>query len=287
LPRPYIRLARSEDKPAILRFTEHTWDFGDYIADVWERWLREPRGKLLVSTIKRQPVAVMHVLIVAPGEAWLEGIRVNPEYRRAGLATRITRRSLREASLLGAHVVRFVTSSLNTPIHHLANELEFVRVAAIQTFEADGITHGPDSLAAATSGDLPWLQPFLQHSAVLKAMGGLSSTGWRFHNLNLQQITGKIETGQVRFLRSPEGAPALAILETGYTGEDLVISYADGEPGALADLAIKLREETARLNFKSVSVRLPEIAESRAIFLNAGYQSSEDPAFWLYEKILQ
>ncbi len=109
--RVYIRAARTADREAVLRFSEHTWDWGDYLPFVWDRWLRERRGKLLVATIDRQPVAAAHVALAALGEGWLEGLRVDPAYRRQGIATVVTRRCLKETVKLGCRVVRFATAS--------------------------------------------------------------------------------------------------------------------------------------------------------------------------------
>ncbi len=102
-PRPYIRSARAADKAAVLRFTEHTWDWGDYISEVWGEWLAETNGRMLVVTMQREPAAVAHVAMVGPGEAWIEGMRVESSFRRHGIATALTRRCLAEAVVMGAH----------------------------------------------------------------------------------------------------------------------------------------------------------------------------------------
>ncbi len=102
LSRPYIRAARADDRAAVFRFSQHTWEWGDYIPLVWKRWFTEADGRLLVTTISGQPVALGHVVMAAPGEAWLEGMRVDPAYRQTGLATAMTRRLLKETGQLEA-----------------------------------------------------------------------------------------------------------------------------------------------------------------------------------------
>ena len=39
-----IRPARPEDRPAVERICAHTWEWGDYIPEVWEEWLADKRG---------------------------------------------------------------------------------------------------------------------------------------------------------------------------------------------------------------------------------------------------
>ena len=82
--RPYIRAARAVGRAAVLRFTEDTWDWGDYISNVWDERLAETAGRTLVVTMQREPVAVAHVALVGRGEAWIEDIRV-PDFRRHGI----------------------------------------------------------------------------------------------------------------------------------------------------------------------------------------------------------
>ena len=284
---PYIREARSEDRDGVFRFCQNTWEWGDYIPQVWDRWLAEPRGKLLVAILGGQPVAVDHVVMVSPEEAWLEGLRVDPAHRRAGLATLMARRCLKEAKSLGARVARFATSSLNTPIHILSAHLGFSRVAALGLWRAEAtpvrntMPSGPGAQALAP------LLSFLQGSAALAATGGLYSSGWRFKSLSPDEMRGSLERGAVRQVSVLGGAVALAIIEPGHPGEGLVVSYADGSPGVLTELALGLRAEAADLGLPLVSARLPDVPQVQEAFRKAGYEPAADSAFWVYERVVR
>jgi ribosomal protein S18 acetylase RimI-like enzyme len=85
-----VRPARADDKDAVLAFTQKTWDWGDYIHHVWDDWLNAPDGELVVAEMSGQPVAIAMTTIIGPGEGWLQGLRVHPEYRRHGLARDLT-----------------------------------------------------------------------------------------------------------------------------------------------------------------------------------------------------
>ncbi len=86
MPQIEIRPARSEDREAVLAFSSHTWDWGDYIEYVWDEWLHDPQGMLFVATSDGQPVGVAHIRMLNKTEAWLEGMRVAPAFRRQGIA---------------------------------------------------------------------------------------------------------------------------------------------------------------------------------------------------------
>lgn len=284
--RPYIREARPEDRDGVFRFCQNTWEWGDYIPQVWDRWLAEPRGKLLVAILAGQPVALDHVVMVSPEEAWLEGLRVDPAHRRAGLATLMARRCLKEAKSLGAMVARFATSSLNTPIHTLAAHLGFSRVAALGLWRAEA-TPGKGAVPSRPGAQaLAPLLSFLQGSAALAAMGGLYSSGWRFKSLSPDELKGSLKRGAVRQASVP-GAGALAIVEPGHPGEGLVVSYADGSPGVLTELALGLRAEAADLGLPLVSARLPDVPQVQEAFRKAGYEPAGDSAFWVYERVMR
>ena len=46
-----IRPARSEDKAAVLAFTQNTFHWGDYIDWVWDDWIADPQGSMIVAFV--------------------------------------------------------------------------------------------------------------------------------------------------------------------------------------------------------------------------------------------
>jgi len=281
--RPYIRRARPADKQAVLRFCQNTWEWGDYISQVWDRWLNEPGGKVLVVTVDSLLVAIGHIIMLTSGEAWLEGLRVDPAYRRMGIATRLIQRLLAEARTLRANTVRFITSSVNTPVHHLATKLRFTRVAVISPYKA-GAEQVKTPLSKPEQWDLPCVLSFMQKSTMPAAMGGLYSTGWRFHSLSTEQLKFRMNKGQVRIIKNGENVSALAILEPGYSGEGLLVVYIDGQPHALSTLALGLRAEAVKYEPQQVVVRLPDNSEVQNIFHSAGFQLQTEQPFWIYQR---
>ncbi|MDP2932484.1 MAG: GNAT family N-acetyltransferase [Chloroflexota bacterium] len=277
-----IRSARAEDRDAVARFSEHTWEWGDYIPMVWEYWLSEPKGKLLVVTVDREPVGIAHVVMVAPGEAWLEGLRVAPEYRRAGLATKLTQRCLAEATKLGVSVVRFATAATNEPVRRIAARLGFVRVASMLTRQAEAGPDGSAGFKHPTLPDMHYLVDFLRDSPVLAAMGGLCNTGWRFQRLTPQMLKDRVNQGMVLMLGRPDNISALAITGTGYPG-GLLVSFADGQPEALRTLVRGLRAEAAGYEPPQVTVWLPEMETMQQLFVEAGFEPLMESPLWVYE----
>ena len=282
--RQYIRAARAGDREAVFRFSQHTWEWGDYIPLVWERWLTEADGRLLVTTVSGQPVALGHVVMAAPGEAWLEGLRVDPAYRQTGLATGMTRRLVKETGQLGADVVRLATLASNTAMCRLAAGLGFRKVASFVFYQADAASGKGGAAIKAGPKDLPRLLAFLKESDGLAATAGLYSIAWRFRRLGAEQLRQRLEQGMVRLAADKDGIGAVAILEPGYPHEGLVVSYADGRPYALTTLALALRAEATASEPARVSARLPELARIRQAFVEAGYRPQMESPLYIFER---
>jgi len=80
-----IRKAEVKDKAPILEMTKHTWDDGDYIKNVFDKWIKAP-GEFTVIEDEGQIVGCTKLSITKPNNLWLEGIRVDPNKRRKGYA---------------------------------------------------------------------------------------------------------------------------------------------------------------------------------------------------------
>ena len=96
-----IRRAKPSDKELVLDFCMNTFEWGDYIDRVWDKWICDPSGPLLVydssispSTSKSFPLGIIHIINCLGDILWLEGLRVNKIYRNKGIATALLEYSL-------------------------------------------------------------------------------------------------------------------------------------------------------------------------------------------------
>ena len=90
-----IRKAQSLDKDRVLKFCKDTFEWGDYIGTVWDFWLTDTSGVLLVAdnpdsrTSNYDPVAISHISVCQNDLLWIEGIRVDKNHRKKGIATHL------------------------------------------------------------------------------------------------------------------------------------------------------------------------------------------------------
>lgn len=281
--RIYIRAAWAEDRETVLAFS-HLWGSGDYLPYVWDRWLVEQPGRLLVATAKRRPVAVAHVVMVSEGEAWLEGLRVDSNFRRQGIAARLTVRCIEEARTAGADIIRFTTASTNDPVHRMAGMLGFEKVVSFSRHKAPAARGGP-VLALPKTEDARRLLLFLKDSSVMKAMGGLCNSGWRFQTLTEEVLRERIKRAMVRMLGNGNEIAALAINAPSYRSQGFVVSYADGDPEALRDLLFGLRAEASSNDPPELTAWLPSgLVGPRLVFTESGLAAEGYEGLFVYQK---
>jgi GNAT superfamily N-acetyltransferase len=114
-----LRPLHESDRDEVLAITAHTWQDGDYIPEVYDEWLADREGifAALVHTPSGRIAAIDKVSMLAPGQAWFEGLRVNPDFRGQGISGKLQTHMVGVVRGMGARVVRFLTLNNNTPIH--------------------------------------------------------------------------------------------------------------------------------------------------------------------------
>ncbi len=151
-----FRLADARDRDAVFAFCAQTWPNGDYIPLVWDDWLGDREGAFVAGIDEADaPIAVAKLSVAAPGEGWLEGVRVAPERRERGLGRALLSYLADYAWAHGLHTLRFITEAANAPMHHVAAACGFAVVGAHQPFRAEAT--GQPTARPACPGEAPAL----------------------------------------------------------------------------------------------------------------------------------
>ena len=121
-----IRRAQESDREAVLGFTKDTFSWGDYIYRVFDRWLADASGRLLVVELDGTIVGLSFVKMTKLGEVWLQGGRVDKRFRRSGIGAAMTNECLRIAKEeMNANIARVITDKTNFPPQKLLKKLGF------------------------------------------------------------------------------------------------------------------------------------------------------------------
>jgi GNAT superfamily N-acetyltransferase len=285
-----IRLAQSEDKAAVLAFCAHTWEWGDYIPQVWDAWLADPSGQLLVAVLDERPVALVHMQMVSPDESWLEGMRVDPGARGHGISRRINAQAMREARQMGATVARLATRFDNLIAQRAAETAGFQQVGTYLHYAAPAeVLRGAPEPEVAGPQDVPALLAFLERSNILPTTGGLIYADWgdRSQALTKTVLEERIAGGQVLLLRQWDDFQAIAIC--GFEDADepvLLIEYIDGTNEGIGRLAYGLRTVAAERRLEQVAITLPNLLMLRDVLEGTGYHTEDAGFFLVYERQL-
>jgi GNAT superfamily N-acetyltransferase len=287
-----IRLARPEDREAVLAFCTDTWEWGDYIEYVWDEWLHDPQGALFVATNDSRPVGVAHMRMLNTREAWFEGLRVDPAFRQQGIASALYDAQLKEAIRRGATTARLITESTNDGAIRLLERASMRRVGAYAPFRAMPVTtpskreYGLEKPTLATAVDLDDIIAYLNVSNIMPSVGGLYYQGFTAYSITSELLTEKVAAQQVYVLRRWDRLDGLAIAEPreGHREKQLFIGYIDGTTESISMIAYALRQLTEP-DLKSVSANVPDLMMVRDAFVGAEYEW-DGKVFYTYEKNL-
>ncbi|MFC2031631.1 GNAT family N-acetyltransferase [Chloroflexota bacterium] len=115
-----IRPAEPADRSAMERICAHTFEWGDYVPEAWDEWLADQGGPLIVGEVADRVVSLSKITFQTTEQVWLEGMRVEPAYRRRGIAGQFLDYGIAYAKQRGARVVRLGTGYHYRPAHSLS-----------------------------------------------------------------------------------------------------------------------------------------------------------------------
>lgn len=292
MPGVEVRAAQPKDREAVLEFCTHTWEWGDYIEYVWDEWLHDSQGLLLVATLDGQPVGVAHLRMSTEKDAWLEGMRVDPKYRQHGIATALHQVMQAEAMRRGATHVRLLSASDNTASISLTERGGFRRMGAFAPFKAEPVTtpagdYGPETPTIATSDDIEDIIDYLNTSNIFPATGGFYYHSFIAYPITETLLEAKVAAQQVYILRRWQRLDGLAIAEprVSHQGHQLSIGYIDGTTESISLIAYILRTWLIAMGLDNVYAYVPDLMMVRDAFVGAGYEWNNS-IFYTYEKAL-
>lgn len=266
-----IRRARPSDKRDVLAAVRTIWGGNDRIPGVFNTWVTHRTGPFFVAESDGRVVGMGKLTVISPTEAWLEGGRVAPRWRRKGIATALIAHRIAYARDRGFRVLRFSTASDNTPIHRAARQFGFRRIATLRRFEAPAI-----------EGSRPARGKRSQERAVLKRVAPLVQRGhgWEWREITPHDVRSAVARGRV--LVSDERVGAAAVLGDRFEGSLTVVAVGGGGR-ALIELLLALRAEARRRRLEDVSFYASQAEERRAARA-AGYRQPWSGKTYLFEQ---
>jgi ribosomal protein S18 acetylase RimI-like enzyme len=269
-----MRDARPGDRRAVFAFTSRTWgQYGDFIPQVWDRWIAHKAGRMIVAELDRVPVGLAKITDFGKGELWLEGLRVDPAYRGRGIARALNVEVVRTLARMHPRTVRYCTGSRNWASRHIGGRFGFKIAARLRHFWAKPRRGRPKG-EFARARDADAVYDFVRASRFLKLSAGLVAEGWVFREFNRKLLDGYIAAKRVMVIRGREGLAGVAIYPTEREDGALTLGFVDGTPPALRALARNCRYLAARRKDTECSIEVPSSRFPKLIE-SAGYRRKE------------
>ncbi|MCX2819364.1 GNAT family N-acetyltransferase [Haladaptatus sp. F3-133] len=277
-----VRDARAEDIDAVTAFADSTWDGWDYVPDAWDDWLDE--GVTLVADADGRPVGTVHG-VTRDDEAWLEGLRVDEDYRREGIASALVDGVVERTADRGVSVVRCMAFDGNEAGVSFLESVGFGRTATVRHGRGFGFPYG----SALEPANFDESLEVVRGTEAFEAVDGLYATSdWRMWSVPDSvngyegEVLGFVEDGEVRGIALCDGT---RINETGEERRtELVLGFVWSEPRYVSQFALDIRGEAREREIHDAVVFVPDDQTVDA-FDQAGYDF--DRHDHIYEKVIQ
>lgn len=252
-----VRPARSEDVEHIVPWTTNTFSWGDYVPDRLQSWLTDDSSTVLVATVERDPVALVHGLMLSSSEAWLEAARVHPDHRRAGLGNALNGAGVEWASERGAKVVGLAIEATNKPATTQVLALGFRQTSSWTYAECTPTRlsegHGNRELRPGTGPDVDAAWVFWSSSELNRAGRGLIAEGWQWRTAKPADLVNGAGSGH--FFQSPVGWLLADQPEQGLLRVTWMATAAEDAPSFLEGVM----DLAQNRNAQSVSIKAPNL----------------------------
>jgi GNAT superfamily N-acetyltransferase len=184
-----FRHAKQSDKEDVLRFCTNTFEWGDYIEEVWDVWYSDPNGYLMIAEENEMIAAVSHAYVCPNrNRIWLEGIRVNPDFRRRSIGTELIKKMVQYGKEQGAQEAAGLVSVKNVASQAMMEKNGFVVTSRwIYCNSSTNVHQEPDNGQAkiATLKDKEVMRSYLKQSQIFRAAAENYAHLWRWYHLHL------------------------------------------------------------------------------------------------------
>ena len=235
-----IRKAKSADKSVILKFCKKTFSWGDYIKDVWDYWISE--GNLFVIE-KNSPMGICHAYF-SKNQVWIEGIRINPKFRKKGLASKLVKKVESLAIKKKIQIALMLIDTENFPSLIMAQKLGY---RVFQTWNFYSLFPKQNKLFQTSFGMELDVKVFSHHVK-----------SWRW--IPLDQKTISILRSKNLIVHSKEsGKKTVAILgESEHFDQTLIVTLLSGSKTNTKNIILFLQNYGFKNNYKRLQILTKE-----------------------------
>ena len=277
-----MRKAKAADKAPILEISRNIWGGHDYLPQVWDDWLADKKGRLIVATVNGRTVGVAHASMQTNYVAWLEGVRVHEEYRGFGIAGKLNSALVKWARKHGARVARLCTGSSNQASRKHLKKIGFPVLQTFQRLDSTVRLRTKPSDVAIPKRSPEGLWNWLRARPNFAENHAMYSDGWTWYPLTAKTFRQHVRQGHV-LVTSKRGQPSACCIFID-EAKFLTLGFVAGERTNVVKLVRMLRF----LMFRKKRERLRVILPSRSSLVRSLQRSGFEKTarIIVYEKFL-
>jgi GNAT superfamily N-acetyltransferase len=273
------RPALPSDTADVLEFTKFIWEGHDYIEYVWKDWLDDPEGLLATAQYGPHAVGIAKLTHLSPGQWWLEGLRVNPNFQGLKIGSHLHEYMDRWWLRHGDGIIRLMTSSERVQVHHLCERTGYTRVGEVIGYDAPALHEAPHGFQAIEAEEIPGAVKVA--SAYSSTLGALMDSGWRFSAPDQPALMEKAHERRLLWWR---GRDALFAYWEDRDDQKLGVGLVGCNGSMLADLLMDTRRLAAEHHLDFVRWHAPLAEVVQAALKDAGFATDWDASAYLYAK---
>lgn len=277
------RPALPSDKADVIEFTKFIWDGHDYVQYAWDEWLADPQGILAAAEYGGQCVGLAKVSLSAPGQWWLQGLRVDPKFQDLKIGSHIHRYIDEWWLEHGDGVARLMTSSKRVKVHHMSEKFGYKKILEVKEFETNSLPEACDSFQLVEENEILAALKAALDSPILALGRGLFDRGWDALQPTEDIVAYIQQQGLAFWWRGGEGL-LLAWDDDNEAGKVLGLSLPACALDSLPELLLDARHLAAQQGRVGVFWIAPLEPEILSAAEAAGYTQHVSHSGYLYEK---
>lgn len=280
-----VRPAQPADKTTVLEFCQHTWpNAKDYIAVVWDHWITDTSGQILVATLDNQPIAITRVVQLSDQEGWWEALRVDPRYRERGLFRCLEPAIEQYFQTHGISIVRCCVADWNTRMQAIVQRRNYQRVACYLAHTAEAIAAPLQPLRQLTEADCDQIWQFLDRSGQPQSPLFVSR-GAKWQTLTIAQLRDRLQAGHGWGWWLGSDLQAVLIQSQLESADTVLwVGYVDGTTDGLPVLLEAMPALAHQQGYPKVSGFFLKDDRLLKVLQKAGYTASASDEYWVYEQ---
>ncbi len=278
-PRVVCRPALESDTPTVLEFTSRIWEGHDYIKYVWREWMEDPQGLLAVAQFGPRAVGIAKTTLISPHQWWLEGLRVDPDYRGLKIASHLHEYMDAWWLVHGDGILRLMTSSERVQVHHLCERTGYSKVGAVKGYDASALGDSTDAFELVAPTQVAQAAEFV--AAHPSDFSTWMDWDWRVCSPDLLALQLKAEQQQLFWWRGRRGIFAAWVDKE---ERKLGVAVVSCDPAALVELLMDVRRLAAQQGWAAVRWHAPTLESLQPALTAAGFTTDWDDSGFFFAK---